>query len=71
MKDIKSELFNCGELRVFQVVLKWAMCDQQVVIPRSHDRKRIESNLKALECGLTSSDLDEISRLDGTYQDAA
>ena len=56
---------------MLQVVLKWAMCEQQVVIPRSHDRMRIESNLKAMECGLTNFDLEDISRLDNTYQEVA
>lgn len=51
-----------------QVLIKWAVERDTIVIPKSTHAGRIEENLKSMECNLDVSDMEMIQSLDRHYR---
>jgi 2,5-diketo-D-gluconate reductase A len=49
---------------VTQVVLRWLIQKEIVVIPKSVNRERIKENFKVFDFGLSSADMTTIKSLD-------
>jgi diketogulonate reductase-like aldo/keto reductase len=53
-----------------QVVLRWALQHQALVIPKSSNEDRIRSNAALFDFELTDADMQALDALDGTNQSA-
>lgn len=51
-----------------QVVLKWAIQNGVIVVPKSGNPERLAQNLAALECDLDEHDMSRIAHLDKNHR---
>ncbi|KAA1601258.1 aldo/keto reductase [Klebsiella pneumoniae] len=60
----KSDLFNKANKSVAQVVLRWLIQRNVIVIPKSVNLPRIRENFNVFDFSISDADMEKISQLD-------
>ena len=53
---------------IHQVILKWGLMNEFVVLPRSKDKRHLKANLEVTDFELTKEELNKITELNCNYK---